>query len=388
MELLDFQKALALVAAERNFSKSERIALEDSVGRVLAETIKADRNYPPFNRSAMDGYALHSADYQKGKSFTVNGAVMAGQEWSESPQPNACIRIMTGAAVPAGFDAVIPRELANAEGDQVTFEPDSIKAFQNIAQEGEDIKAGQTVFEVGHVIQLGDLISIASCGFSVVEVYAPLTVGILTTGGEVVDVSAQPGPFEIRNSNGIALQAIAKLLGMKVVSVQSVKDDLTALTNAFQSLEVDVIITSGGVSMGDQDYLPQVFESCGVEKVFHKVAVKPGKPLWFGRQRNGGIVLGLPGNPMSAFIVGWLFLNVYQKGLDKAISTVTFANETKGHPKLTLFKPYYITPTGKQFKLFNGSGDVTGLNDVNGIAIIPPKAIIPAGDVVHQISLL
>lgn len=389
--LTDFNAALDLVGKATHDPGTEVVDLANAQGRVLAEDIVADRDYPPFNRSAMDGCAFATSAFDPELTYEIVDQIFAGQTSKvTSLESGQCVKIMTGAAVPDFADAVVPRELITPKGDGVAVEMAVLQPWLNIARQGEDAPKGQVVIQSGRRLNSGDLTAAASCGYSRVKVQKQLTVAIINTGDEIVEADQLPGPFQIRNSNQYALEGACRELGLKVIQVILVKDIQSELEKAVaRALEkADILLTTGGVSAGDADFMPTVFTANGVGKVFHKVAMKPGKPLWFGLSKAGKPVFGLPGNPMSALLACHAFVGKYlqHKGYMADWSKISVNQDIRSHHKLTLLRPVTRTPTGYQIKTNNGSGDITGLVGVDGFVVIPQNQDVPAGQPVAFVS--
>jgi molybdopterin molybdotransferase len=292
------------------------VLLADAVGRVLAADIHATCQVPPCDNSAMDGYALcveHSGD---GKKIPVAGVIYAGD--APGVLPSGCaLRIFTGAPVPQGADAVVMQEDVMQEdvllnGDVITLKSDAVlRAGENIRRAGEDIQLGEKLFAAGHCLRARDIGLLASVGIHSVKVFETLRVGLLCTGDELLEPGDQPASGKIYNSNRYLLAAILREMGCQVIDAGKVKDDLAATQHALQDLaaQVDVVISTGGVSVGDADYVKQAVTALGQLDVW-KIAVKPGKPLAFGVV-SGRPFFGLPGNPVSAFVTFLLFVRPF-----------------------------------------------------------------------------
>lgn len=288
--------------------RRELVPLAESLGRVLDEDVRLDRDAPPFRRSTMDGYAVRAADARApGSTFIVVGRVHAGESPDRAVGAGEAVAIMTGAALPAGADAVVPVEQTQNLGEapnvrsRVRLMP-AVVAGQNVARQGEQIARGMVVASRGTKIGPGTVGVLAAAGCVAVPVAARPLLSIVCTGDEVVPADRGPGPFQIRDSNGHALAAQATRAGALCRYHGPVPDEDSALREAVRAgLEADVLCVSGGVSSGDRDMVPGVLESLGVERLFHKWAVKPGGPLWMGR-RGETLVFGLPGNPAATFV--------------------------------------------------------------------------------------
>jgi molybdopterin molybdotransferase len=272
------------------------IALEDAMGLVLAEDIAADRDYPPFARAMMDGFAVRMAD--AGKSVTIVGEAAAGSMWSGEITDGNCIEILTGAPCPASADAVVPKEDVERVDSGVKL-PDSIRAGQNVAPQGSDCRQGQRILSCGQVVTSMAVGVMAAFGRKSIHVVPRPSVAILTTGEELVPAGQSVRPGQIRNSNGPMLAALFRECGLAAATQVTVADRLDATVQALESCAAaDIIVLSGGVSVGTYDFVPRALEQLGAETIFHRVSQKPGKPLLFAR-RAQQLIFGLPGNPLA-----------------------------------------------------------------------------------------
>ncbi len=302
--MIEVAEAKRLVAEHVPVLGEETLPLEQAQGRVLAEPILADRDLPPADTSAMDGYAVQWEDVREpGAVLRIVGEVRAGA----SPHhvrvvPGSCVHILTGAQLPQGADTVVMAELSEQGPEAGT-----VRLFghaergQHIRRRGEDVRAGATVLSPGTSIGPAEIATLATVGRREVRVVRAPRVAVLATGDEVVPIEAAPAPHQVRNSNAWTLRAQLRELGLDAEDLGVARDtrgELEALLR--RGLERDVLLVTGGVSVGRYDYVAQSLAALGVETVFHRVAVRPGKPVLFARHA-GGLVFGLPGNPVSAF---------------------------------------------------------------------------------------
>lgn len=286
----------------------QKLALRDTLGRVLAEDIISPFNVPPYANSAMDGYALASTDLEKlPATLRCVGQAFAGQPFAGSVQPGECIRIMTGAIVPDGCDTVIMQEQAEVDGDNIYFSGEHRRG-DNVRLAGEDIAQGQVVFSKGRRINAADLGLLASLGRSEVSVLRKLRVAFFSTGDELKSIGESLKPGDIYDSNRYTLFAMLQKLGIDMLDMGVIKDDPEALRQALQAASdnADVVITSGGVSVGDADYIKALLAELG-QVNFWKIAMKPGRPLAFGQIANTPF-FGLPGNPVSVMVTFYQFV--------------------------------------------------------------------------------
>jgi molybdopterin molybdotransferase len=278
------------------------------LGRILAESINADRNYPPFNRSIRDGFALRSADATApGAKLRLIAESRAGVAYTGTVGPGECVRILTGAPVPRGADAVIMHEFTREEGDFVVFEQ-TARAGQYYVLAGAEARIGEVVVSRGTRLGYAELAVAAEVGQSRIEVARRPRVAILSTGDELVPVDRPPGPYQIRNSNNISLAAQVTLAGGEALAAGSARDEVADLRAGIErGLEADLLLLSGGVSAGKYDLVEPVLKDLGAEIFFDAVALRPGKPVVFGWCR-GKPVFGLPGNPVSTMVTFELFV--------------------------------------------------------------------------------
>ena len=302
------EKVIQVIAAMRPQPARETIELARAVGRVLAARVAADRDYPPFDRSTRDGFALRAADAAAaGATLRRAGEIKAGSSFDRAVAPGECVQIMTGAPAPAGADAVVMIEQTKVQGDRVTFERAATPG-QNIVARGSEARAGDELLAAGTRLGYAEMALAAQVGCAQIEVFTAPRVAILSTGDEVVDVAAKPGPFQVRNGNGVALEALVALAGAQPHQLGNAADEAGELRRAIlKGLEADVLILSGGVSAGKYDLVESVLGELGAEFFFDAVAIRPGRPAVFGRCK-GKPVFGLPGNPVSTMVTFQLFV--------------------------------------------------------------------------------
>jgi len=298
--MIHFSEAYEIVMGNCFSTDTGFVSFAESLNRVLAEDVKADRDLPPFNRAAVDGYACRKED--AGKDLTLKGLVRAGETPLFSIEKEECCKIMTGAIVPDGADFVFMVEDAETTpGGKISFKGSPVK--NNISFRGEDVKAGQVVLTAGKIITARDIAVMASVGHVTVKVASRPRVGIISTGDEIVEPDDKPGLSEIRNSNAWQLLAQTWSAGGegRYYGIAPDDEETTFSIVSEAMAENDIIILTGGVSMGDYDFVPAVLKRAGVEILFDQVRVQPGKPTTFGRHKNG-VVFALPGNPVSCFV--------------------------------------------------------------------------------------
>jgi len=299
----DLPEATRLVLAAAVPLEAERVPLAEAAGRVAAEAGRSAVDLPPFDRSAMDGYAVRAAD-TGGAALRLAGEIAAGETREAPLEPGTALGITTGAPIPPGADAVLQSELAELDGATVRA-TERLEAGTHIRVRGEDIHAGDLIAPAGELVTLARVSSLAAAGVGELSVHRRARLHLLVTGSELLPIGAPPEPGKIHESNGLMVRLLAQRAGAEVIDGGVIADDFESTRAAVEAgLAGDVLVVSGGVSVGPHDHVKPAFEACGVEEVFWRVQVKPGKPLWFGR-RGSTLVFGLPGNPLSS-IVGFL----------------------------------------------------------------------------------
>jgi len=304
VKLLPVDEARARMLAEVPALATERVPVAESVGRVLAEDVAAVRDQPPFDASAMDGYAVRSADAPG--TLKVVGESAAGHGYAGEVKAGEAVRIFTGAAMPKGFDAVVIQEDVQREGEAVTAP--AVQAGRHVRPAGGDFQAGQALLARGTTIDPWRLSLAAAAGRAELSVARRPRVALFSTGEEIVEAPAAPGPFQIYDSGSPALAALIRGWGGEVRRARPVRDDLEATIEALRAAEGDLVVTLGGASVGDHDLVRKAGEALGLELKVASVAVRPGKPTFFGVLGDGRRMLGLPGNPASAFVCAEMFL--------------------------------------------------------------------------------
>jgi len=298
--MLPFEQALGVVLNSARPLGAERVSLADAAGRVLAEDVKSDMDMPPFNKSAMDGYACRRADLER--DLELIETIPAGHTPTKSVVAGQCSKIMTGAVVPEGADCVVMKEyIETPTANTVRFVGETTK--DNICLKGEDVKEGDIVLHKGTLLKPQHIAVLASVGQARPKVSKMPRVGIVATGSELVDPGSVPEPSQIRNSNSFQLTAQAGCVGVPVTNYGIVEDTKETIDEMFGKIAADndVVILSGGVSVGDFDLVPGILKRNNVDLLFESVAVKPGKPSVFGVS-DDVYCFGLPGNPMSTFV--------------------------------------------------------------------------------------
>jgi molybdopterin molybdotransferase len=310
--MLTIEEALELIARNVAPLAPRSVPLGKATGLVLAEDVVSDVDSPPYTKSLMDGYAVISGDCAPVRH--VLEEVAAGAVPQQTVTLGSATRIMTGAPLPVGADSVIPIEKTELldPGDRVRLNELKLSPGQNVLPRGAVVRTGQAVLTAGAIVRPVEIAILAEFGQSEIQVYGQPRVAVLPTGNEIVPVTEKPAIGQIRNSNGPMLIAAAAQAGGEVIDCGIGRDDRADLRRRIEhGLTADILLLSGGVSAGKFDLVPDVLSELGVEQVFHKVSLRPGKPLWFGVKHDGGrrtVVFGLPGNPVSSFVCFELFV--------------------------------------------------------------------------------
>ena len=381
--MITVAEATQLIAQTHRSYPAERVPLSAAKGRVLREPVRADRDFPPFDRVTMDGIAISYAGWQAGRRhFQVQGTQTAGSPPQQLLGPDACIEVMTGAVLPLGADTVIRYEdFEQQEGMAAVGAEGQVKQGQNVHPQGQDRSIGAELLSPGRLMGPPEIAVAASVGRAELLVTQHPTVAILSTGDELVPITATPLPQQIRRSNGSLLQATLAPYVAEAVSMHLEDDPMLIRQKVEETLRsYDLIVLSGGVSKGKADYIPGVMEELGVHKHFHRVAQRPGKPLWFGTWENETVIFALPGNPVSTFVgcVRYVLLWLRQSlGLAvKAPPMARLAQDFSFAPDLTYFLQVQAQPDGQgvwqaQPVAGHGSGDFANLLDANAFLELP-----------------
>ena len=371
---------------------AEAVALGEASGRVLREVVRAERDQPPFDRVMMDGIAMAFADFDSGKrQFPIQATQSAGDAALEL-QPEQCIEIMTGASLPQNADCIIPVErISVADGIATVAADYSAEAQQFIHARASDHAAGTELLTPGKTISPLDIAIIASCGLTEVQVSRRPVVRVISTGNELIPAGEPIAPHQVRLSNGPAIQAMLSDHGFKDCAHDHLVDEPALMRERIAAhLEAaDVLILSGGVSMGKADYVPEVLAELGVKVLFHKVSQRPGKPMWFGVGPEGQTVFALPGNPVSALVCCRHYV---VPALEAASSTTadppefaSLAVDVRFTPDLTCFQPVRLLSSSAGQVLAmpvktNTSGDFTALSATDGyVELARGQDDFPAG---------
>jgi molybdopterin molybdotransferase len=399
--MLPVSEALALVLQHARALPPQSFALgPECSNRVLAESVVGDLDSPPYDKALMDGYAVRAADCAAlPATLKVIEEVGAGRVPSKAVGPREATRIMTGAPIPAGADCVVRVEQTDRRGGEVMINAPPPKPGQHILARGRELRAGDVVLPAATVLHPQELGILAGAGRVSALLYPNPRVAILSTGDEVVEPRALPGPGQIRNSNGPMLLAQAMRAGAAPRYLGIARDDPQSLRLCITAglTDTDVLMLSGGVSAGTFDLVPGVLQELGVAQHFHKVAMKPGKPLFFGT-RDGQLVFGLPGNPVSSFVCFELFIRPAVRALrgesqpQPRQAALPFAEEFRADNDRPTYHParLEVGEWGVRVRplAWFGSADLRGIAGANALIVLPPGAqSFRAGDLVPVVLL-
>ncbi|WP_260736899.1 molybdopterin molybdotransferase MoeA [Tunturiibacter lichenicola] len=398
-----FDEALKIVmshASDLAGGSSESVNLLGCGGRVLAEAVNADRDQPPFDRSTRDGFAVRAADIAAG-SLKVIGQIRAGELWQgDALGGKAAIEIMTGAPIPAGADAVVMVEHVERDGDEIRLTAGrSVRSGENIVPQGSEAQVGQAVLAAGTVIEGAEIALAAACGYSLLRVFRRPRVAIVATGDELVELTATPGPQQIRNSNSYGLAELVARAGGEAVRLPIAPDTRVELEETVRIARgCDLMLLSGGVSMGKYDLVEEVLEALGAEFFFTGVKMQPGKPVVFGRLPGEGtspaqFFFGLPGNPVSTQVTFHCFVEPLLRAMGGGgvhgprFVQATLAEDVAGKAGLMRVLPARLAADRVRPEVrlvgWQGSGDLAANARANCYAVLPPeRERFAAGDVI------
>jgi molybdopterin molybdotransferase len=388
--MISVNEALKIVKENAFVPSISEVPLLESLGLILAENIIADRDFPPFNRVAMDGIAAPLTprggvwDFKldsKVPPLGAEGAIIesiqyAGESQKSLQNQQNCMEVMTGAVLPFGCDTVIRYEDIDIQENEgvkyakITIPFTEITTGQNVHPQGSDRKAGDILLKKGLKISPPEIAVMASVGKDKILVEIPPRVAVISTGDELVEITANPEPYQIRMSNSYMLAGALAQIGIKA-NLFHLTDNKELLFSKLQDilLNHDILLLSGGVSAGKKDFLPEILTNLGVKKIFHKVAQKPGKPFWFGKSEEGKTVFALPGNPVSTFLCFCKYFLMQKE------EQVILDKDVFFKPNITYFVPvktYFLN--GKMMATpFEGSGsaDFANLTDCDGFVELP-----------------
>lgn len=386
--MISVLEGIQIVCEQTRALAVERVQLKDARGRVLAQDVVADSDLPPFDRSQMDGYAVRAEDAQAAPvRLRIVGESAAGRGWHQQLEEGQAVRIMTGAPVPAGADSVQQVELAHELKDGTVVELlESVEAGKSIVKQGDEIRAGETVLYAGATVNEAMMAVLAAFGYATVEVFRRPRVGVLATGTELVAVDQKPGQDQIRDSNNYSIAAYAEAAGAIVERLPLTGDETSLLKKRLTAAakKCDVIVTSGGVSMGVYDVTKAALKELDAEIFFERVALRPGKPTVFARLPNGTLVFGLPGNPVSVAVTFNLFARTALLAMQGATvaalkrETAVLARSAKGSGDRESYLPAQLT-TNDDAELVAFPLKWGGSSDFVAFALTTALVIVPAG---------
>lgn len=388
--MVSVSEATSIILSHLFNPKEEIVSTTEALGKVIAEPILADRDFPPFDRVAMDGIAIPFDQFESGqKEFEIEGIAAAGTPQRNLSDKKKCYEVMTGAPLPVNTDTVIRYEDLKIDDTIATLLIEDINRHQNIHPQGQDAIMDDLLLPVGTLISPAEIALVASVGKSSIRVKSTPCVAIISTGDELVDIDEHPEDHQIRRSNSYALQASLKSLGCET-KLFHITDQQDLIERELKEIltDYDLIILSGGVSKGKFDFIPETLEKLGVKKLFHRVKQKPGKPFWFG---STGIktVFALPGNPVSTYlcfykyIKPWLFTSL---GLVVKSDFAMLGDSFQFKGDLTYFLQVKVTNENGRLVAYptpgGGSGDFANLKDVNAFMELPEnKSSFAKGEV-------
>lgn len=410
--MIPISEAIEIIERETPLLSSEIIDLEDSVGRILAEDIAADMDLPPFDRSQMDGFAVRADDVKNAPvKLKVVGESVAGRGFDGKVNAGEAVRIMTGARVPDGADAVQKVELTKENKEFVEIH-ESAKSGQNINSFASEIEKDTVVFEPGEIVTEQMIAALASFGYAKLKVFRQPSLSIFSTGSEIVEIHEKPQKDQIRNSNSMMLKVLAEKAGARAAILPQVHDDFETLKNHIaqavglksqapnpksQVNKPELLIITGGVSVGDYDFTKPVLRALGAEFFFEKVSLKPGKPTVFARL-NDVLIFGLPGNPVSVAVTFYLFArrairrmqSAKNAGLKRGFAVC--ADKIKGAKERDCFLPVSLS-TGKNGRLiidslrFSGSSNFIAFARADALVFIPQGVNLAKDDTAEILFL-
>ena len=401
--MISVAEAIQIVRQQTHALPAERVQIQQTLGRVLAEDVVADSDLPPFDRAQMDGYAVRAEDTKDAPvRLRIVGESAAGRGWHQQLEEGQAVRIMTGAPVPDGADSVQQVELTHELKDGTVVELlESVETEKSIIKRGSEVQSGQTVLTAGTTINAAMVAVLAAFGYATVQVFRKPRVAVLATGTELVAVDQKPGQDQIRDSNNYSIGAYAELAGAVVKRLPLTGDETSLLKRqiAEAAESCDLIVTSGGVSMGVYDLTKSALKELDAEVFFERVSLRPGKPTVFARLPNGTLVFGLPGNPVSVSVTFNLFartaLLVMQNAAEPAPKreTAMLARGVKGTVDRESYLPAQLTVNDDgqliAFPLkWGGSSDFVAFAMTTALAIVPAGVrSIEAGSFVNIIRL-
>ena len=373
-------EAFAAVRARAHPLPAEDVLLTEAYGRVLAAGVRARRDQPATDISMMDGYALRAAD--SGSPLRVAGEIAAGDApWDRPLKPREAARIFTGAPLPPGADCVVMQEHCVRQGDEVRVQQPP-KAGQHIRRRGEELTAGTEALGAGRVLDAADLALAAACGVSSVRAHRRPRVAVLGTGSELVPLGKDPGPGQIVETNSLTLAALCRDAGADVLRLGIAPDAVESIAERLRDAPADILLTTGGASVGDHDHAQDALERLGGDLIFHTVAIRPGKPVLFGTASGGRLVFGVPGNPAAATLGFELFVRLAIRLLsgdphpDRPRARARLRGTLSRVKGLTFFPRGRVTAEGSQLIFAPGgqqsSMQIASWSGANAVAVVAP----------------
>lgn len=388
--MVTVQEASRIIFSHLFKPSREDVSIQQAVGRILAEPIRADRDFPPFDRVTMDGIAILYESYQKGQhTYRIEAIQQAGAPRLKLKNAANCLEVMTGAMLPEETDCVIRYEDLEVKDNLATVKSAAIQAGQNIHKQGQDALSRDVLINPGMKLSAAEVALLASVGLDKVNVYAFPKTAIISTGNELVDIRHVPEAHQIRRSNSYALLAAMLELQWKG-NMFHLEDDQRVMETGLEEIlgTHDVLILSGGVSQGKFDFVPGVLEKLGIKTLFHKVSQRPGKPFWFGVSEKGKTVFALPGNPVSTFLCFYRYIKPWvlkSLGAEPKDRTAMLGSHFNFVPDLTCFVQVNTMYESGKLVAFpvpgGGSGDFANLKNVDGFLELPlHKSDFQAGE--------
>ncbi|MDX1942858.1 MAG: molybdopterin molybdotransferase MoeA [Saprospiraceae bacterium] len=380
--MLSVQSASAIVLEKAADFGVESVPITEVIGRVLAKPLFADRDFPPFDRVTMDGIAIHYQSFAEGqREFPIVGMQAAGAPQFILQNHRHCLEVMTGAMLPQNTDTVIRYEDLEIKDGVAKVIEETIKIGQNIHIQGIDQKKGEMVVPANRLISPAEVGVAATIGKATLQVKKLPRVVIISTGDEIVEIEKMPLPHQIRSSNSYTIQSFLNKWKIQATRLHLPDERNSTIQGLQQALsDFDVVLLSGGVSEGKLDYVPDALATLGVQKLFHKVQQRPGKPFWFGKTLEGKIIFALPGNPVSAFICTLRYFEPWLRkslGLDMLKNKFAVLNEDiHFKPNLTYFLQIRLESNEIGHLLAiplegGGSGDLANLTEADGFLELP-----------------
>jgi molybdopterin molybdotransferase len=387
--MVSVEEASRIIRSTSIHLQTAVIPIVESVERVLAEDVVADRDLPPFDRVAMDGIALVSSSFKPGVALSVEGTQRAGTPRMQLQNPSGCIEVMTGAVLPLAADAVVRYEDTAINNGVASINLQEVNSGMNIHSRGADATKGMHLLGPGQLVSPAEVALLASVGKKTVRVFDFPKTAIISTGDELVEIDETPLPHQIRRSNVYSLQSALHEMGWTSDSFH-LGDNPNEISEKLRFLlgQYEVLILSGGVSKGKYDYIPESLSELGLQMKFHNISQKPGKPFWFGSS-DQNIAFALPGNPVSTFLNFYRYIKPWMlnlMGVDPPLQTAILSQDVEFTPSLTYF--LQVRATCSEGRLMadpvpgGGSGDFVNLKDVDGFLELPAvRSLFSAGEI-------